>query len=250
MTSQLRRDDGHWVIAIDDRRRMLQGPLPLLTPLELGLFDLDEDLLTLSRAGQLGIEDERPDVVRVSGEYPDGTWLWRIEGQLDPERDYAPVRLRAVVDVPSGPTIDWRMRAQRTERFFDTFVLADAILVLQRTDPDRDRDQVYRFRLRRIQKNANLTPERLAVAIPSKNYTLLDMVTGSRRVVDATGVLREQERFDPQQRRDMWARKAALRDKAARDEARRRYVGFAILAGSIGAVVVVGVLWLWVRRRA
>ena len=247
-TVNLDADGGHSVQVTPDRFN-ITGPLPLITPLELQTFDVQDSLFDLYKAGRLRRAAEMPTTVTLEtaelGPVP-----WRIRAVLDKARDLAPRSINATLDVPGSGVIKWSMRVSGWHPVGETYVISDAIITLSNSAVDRREWQVYSYHATRIESVPQLSQHGLEISIPSRNVRITDEIRGYTRRVNSDGRVTYETQFTPEERKEQLqdiAKAWTLRAESARRLVVRRRIFIGILvSGAFGTLAMGG--WLWRRR--
>jgi hypothetical protein len=245
-------DDAQWDVQRDRNRYRFAGPIPWLTPLEMWqTFDMQESLLELLESGRLTAQDTSPGRVMLTGKhlYPPPR-NWRLTAELDVSRGYLPVEVVAELEV-SGGGISWRMRTLEARSIGDGFAIDEAVVALSNTAVNREKWQIYHFKVRSMERLASMATSDIAIAVPATNVDLIDEINLVKRKVDAAGRVRHEKRYTEsewkQESEALAATARAAFDAQAVRRARRQAL-IPIVVGSVAAVVLVGSVWIWRRR--
>lgn len=244
-------------VLISRERRLVSGPLPILTPFELQSFDVQEAPIELLTAGALTVEARRGPVVILSGSPRLSTGeasAWRLRLELDTSRHCLPLQMSATLAVtnPDGSPrrIAWTMKTLSTLDVGGVPAIREAILAMDPGVPGVPW-MIYHYLARSLVRDEGVTDASLNIEIPSRAVRLMDYTTGVSRMVNADGAVTH-ERLTTPQRMEAESREfaASLSQKIDSDRlqaGRRWWFAGIVAAAGAGALVVLGALLL--RRR-
>lgn len=238
----------------DVDRYKTTGPFPVITPLEMWqTFDIREGLLEMLKAGRITASRRpdgrialRGDRINVSSD-DDG---WVLLAVLDPDRFYVPTSIKADIDRPRGH-ISWEMRTLSTISIGNVEAIGEAILALSNTCTNKEKWQIYHFKVLSVQRDMAMNTADLRPELPTANAKILDEIDLYHRVLDGDGRAIVEKKWTPEERR---AEKEGLRVTVAkiyesRAETKLRRSRLWIITGSAGLVTLaLAGAWIWRRR--
>lgn len=246
-------ENGGWSVTIRaGRYESGLCQIPVLTPLEQAVFDLEPSVADFAARGALAVRESGADRVVLAGERladsPGGNW-W-LRAVLDPVRDMLPVEISAGANFDNGK-IHWTMRCTQAAAVDGVHYLREAVLALSNTVVDRNQWHVYHFQASRLSHDPAVSKESLRVEIPDRNARILDEVNLSFRSLDGAGRIVEDQHWTPDERASQLEsirRSAAGRLETERTLRARRRAFLGIAAGSLLASAAVVGAWMWMRR--
>ncbi len=255
MTMKSLGSDGTWSVTIDRGRWEIHGPMPVLTPFEMQVCDVQQSILELVEGGGCTVEERTPERVVLAGRpiRDDGQpSVWSVRLTLDPQRGWVPRELEARAPRPEAANheIVWKVRVIATSPVDGVYAIREAVLAL---DNGASKDwNIYHFLASRVGRDDTLSKAELAVEVPQANCKLLDRTTGLVRFTDEKGAVVFEQVKSPEQVREDQQRLGetmALANESRSAMAWRQRAFRAVVGLSAGAVLVTAGVWMW-RRRA
>jgi hypothetical protein len=243
-------------VVIDSDRWKLHGPIPVLTPFELQICDVQDSILQLLERDELQIENENPDRVVLTGHPTQGSkpTLWTVRATLDPSREWLPVEVYAETphSVGSPKKIRWTVRTIDSLPVRGVHAIREAIIALDNGGLDKLGWQIYHYVASSIVADDTLTTEDLRVEIPAKNLKYLNRVTGLERQTDERGEATFEHVRTPEEAEEIQraiAMSAAMGDEARKITGQRQRMFYWLVSSAAAATITAAGVWLWLRHR-
>lgn len=240
-----------WSVIVDRDRYRVTGPMPLLTPFELQLCDIQESLADLVRRKEVAVRESSTSGIRLEGKPTmDGKPTpFTVRAELDPARHYVMTHLELVFAAPQA-TFEWEVRPLRFLPVRGVNLIEEAVFALRPADGSAW--QIYHYVVASARVDESLNAATLAIEVPQKNLRLLDRISGEVRFTDESGqVIRQAHKTQEeiQQDRATLAATFANAQESKQLLARRRSAMYLIAGFAIASVIVTGILAWYVRRR-
>lgn len=245
--------NGEFVVTIDKSPAGIFGPVPMLTPFEFQLFDVQDTIADFVSQPSLRAHTLENGFVRLEGgsviDRPDVPW--QISVDFDPARGFVPVAMRLGVQVDAKNRFDWTLKALETQPVVDGVHVIREALIWLKTDIDPSRWQIYRFRATRVRHAPELSKDWLVVEVPNRNVKISNLVDGVFQTLDRDGIIVNDQRMTQEEIRDAQYRFQLTLAMSNDKRAQLRWRQQVMIGITIGAAIVallVGWIWLWKRR--